>query len=99
MSEVVHGVVGLAGLLGIAWLLSERRRAVPWRLVGAGVLLALLLAVAMLRRQSKTKWRKVMERWSTLAIVSAWYWCVLGKYPSALTYQLMAQVATGCIVW
>jgi len=49
MSEVVHGVVGLAGLLGIAWLLSERRRAVPWRLVGAGVLLALLLAVAMLK--------------------------------------------------
>ncbi|MFN9478687.1 MAG: Na+ dependent nucleoside transporter N-terminal domain-containing protein, partial [Betaproteobacteria bacterium] len=49
MSDVLHGVAGLAGLFGIAWLLSEQRRAVPWRLVGAGVLLALLLAVAMLK--------------------------------------------------
>jgi CNT family concentrative nucleoside transporter len=42
----VQAVLGIAGLLAIAWLLSERRREVPWRAVAAG--LALLLALALL---------------------------------------------------
>jgi len=42
----VQAALGIAGLLAIAWLLSERRREVPWRAVAAG--LALLLALALL---------------------------------------------------
>jgi CNT family concentrative nucleoside transporter len=42
----VQAALGIFGLLAIAWLLSERRREVPWRSVGAG--LALLLALALL---------------------------------------------------
>ena len=42
--------LGLAVFLGIAWLLSENRRGVPWRTVGAGVTLQFALALLLLRR-------------------------------------------------
>ena len=41
--------LGLAVFLGIAWLLSENRRGVPWRTVGAGVTLQFALALLLLR--------------------------------------------------
>jgi CNT family concentrative nucleoside transporter len=47
--HVLHGVAGLAAIVALAWLLSEARRAVPWRLVAAGLALALLLAAALLK--------------------------------------------------
>lgn len=40
--------LGLVVLLGIAWLLSEQKRAVPWRLVLVGVLLQFTLAAMLL---------------------------------------------------
>ena len=42
------GVFGIAALLGLAWLLSSARRAVPWRLVIAGIVLQLVLAWLLL---------------------------------------------------
>src|SRR5688500_2406284 len=39
----------MAGLLALAWLASEDRRAVPWRAVLAGMGLLLLLAVLFLK--------------------------------------------------
>jgi CNT family concentrative nucleoside transporter len=39
----------MAGLLALAWLASENRRAVPWRAVAAGMALLLLLAVIFLK--------------------------------------------------
>ena len=42
-------VLGIAGLLLIAWLLSEARRAVPWRAVAAGLALLLVLALLLLK--------------------------------------------------
>jgi CNT family concentrative nucleoside transporter len=39
----------MAGLLGLAWLASENRRAVPWRAVAAGLVLLLVLAVLFLK--------------------------------------------------
>jgi CNT family concentrative nucleoside transporter len=46
---MVHSLLGLLVLTVIAWLLSEDRRTVPWRLVGAGLLTQLLLAAALLK--------------------------------------------------
>jgi len=46
---ILHQLLGIAAMLGIAFLLSENRRAVHWRTVAVGMLLALLLAAAMLR--------------------------------------------------
>jgi CNT family concentrative nucleoside transporter len=39
LSQRATGLLGLAAILGLAWLLSYDRRRVPWRLVGAGLLL------------------------------------------------------------
>ena len=49
MPDALHALLGIAGLLAIAWLLSEERRAVPWRAVGAGLALQLVLAVLFLK--------------------------------------------------
>ncbi len=42
---VLHGVFGLLGLLGVAWLLSENRWRIPLRVVIAGVALQIALAL------------------------------------------------------
>jgi CNT family concentrative nucleoside transporter len=43
------GLIGVVVLIGIAWSLSTNRRAVNWRLVGAGVLLQAAIAFLLLR--------------------------------------------------
>src|SRR5437660_7815541 len=49
MPDFMHAVLGMAGLVALAWLASEARRAVPWRAVAAGIVLELLLAVVFLK--------------------------------------------------
>jgi CNT family concentrative nucleoside transporter len=54
MPDSIHALVGMAGLLGLAWLASEDRRHVPWRAVCSG--LALLVAgAAMFLKVSAVK--------------------------------------------
>jgi CNT family concentrative nucleoside transporter len=45
------GVIGIVALLGIAYLMSNNRRAINWRLVVSGVSLQVLLAVFCLKVQ------------------------------------------------
>ena len=45
----MQAALGIFGLLAIAWLLSERRRAVPWRAVAAGLVLVFVLALLFLK--------------------------------------------------
>jgi CNT family concentrative nucleoside transporter len=47
--EFLHSLAGLAGLVGIAWAISENRRAVPWRALVVGVALQVALALVLLR--------------------------------------------------
>jgi CNT family concentrative nucleoside transporter len=49
MTDFVHALAGIFGLLAIAWLAGENRRAVPWRAVGAGLALQVLLALLFLK--------------------------------------------------
>src|SRR5258708_12930942 len=49
MLDSMQGLAGMAGLVAIAWLLGEERRSVPWRAVGAGIVLELVLAVVFLK--------------------------------------------------
>ena len=44
----MQALLGLLVFIGLAWLLSERRRAFPWRAVAAGLALQFLLAGVML---------------------------------------------------
>src|SRR2546421_1882631 len=49
MPDFMHAVLGMAGLVALAWLASEARRAVPWRAVAAGIVLELALALGFLK--------------------------------------------------
>jgi concentrative nucleoside transporter, CNT family len=45
----MHAAVGIAGLLGLAWLMGENRRGIPWRAVAAGLALQIVLAALFLK--------------------------------------------------
>jgi CNT family concentrative nucleoside transporter len=47
--DALHALLGMAGLLAIAWAASESRKQVPWRAIGAGIALQLILAVLFLK--------------------------------------------------
>ncbi len=47
--SILQSAVGLLVFIGIAWLLSENRRRVPWRTVAAGLGLQLALAVVLVK--------------------------------------------------
>lgn len=48
LQSLLFGLLGLTTLLAIAWLASDNRRAVNWRLIGTGLLLQLVLALFVL---------------------------------------------------
>ncbi len=48
MLQILFGLFGLACLIGIAWLFSEAKRSVNWRLVVTGVALQLVFAMFVL---------------------------------------------------
>ncbi|OGA49396.1 MAG: nucleoside:proton symporter [Betaproteobacteria bacterium RIFCSPLOWO2_12_FULL_62_58] len=49
MGLAIQSALGLFALLSIAWLISENRRAVPWRIVISGVILQVSLAALLLK--------------------------------------------------
>ena len=49
LTPLLRGILGLATILGIALLLSNNRRRIPWRTIGAGLSMQLVLAVFLLR--------------------------------------------------
>ena len=49
LGHILFGLFGLAMLLGIAFLFSNNKRAVDWKLVGTGVLLQIVFASAVLK--------------------------------------------------
>ena len=49
MLLALQSAFGFVALFLIAWLLSEDRRAVPWRIVVSGALLQIVLAAALLK--------------------------------------------------
>lgn len=48
MVRILRGVLGMAVLIGVAWLFSSNRKAVRWSMVGRGLLFQLILAVGIL---------------------------------------------------
>jgi CNT family concentrative nucleoside transporter len=46
---MMQALAGVAGLLAIAWILSEKRGSVPWRAILGGLALQLALAVLLLK--------------------------------------------------
>ena len=46
---MIQSLAGIAGLLLLAWIFSENRKSVPWRAIGAGLVLQLVLALLFLK--------------------------------------------------
>jgi len=49
VAEVLHALAGIAGLLALAWILSESRRHIPWRAVAAGLGVQIVLSLLFLK--------------------------------------------------
>ena len=49
MALVLQGLFGLAMFVAIAWACGEDRRRLPWRIVGAGILLQFMLAFLLIK--------------------------------------------------
>jgi concentrative nucleoside transporter, CNT family len=49
VNHVPQAIAGIAGLLALAWLASEKRGAVPWRAVVSGIVLQVALALLLLK--------------------------------------------------
>ena len=49
MQLIARGMIGIVVLMAVAWLLSENRRVVAWRLIGSGLALQVLIALLMLK--------------------------------------------------
>ncbi len=49
LNHVLRGLLGIAAFIGIAIVFSENRRAIPWRLVVAGLLLQIVCGVLVLK--------------------------------------------------
>ena len=47
--NVGRGLLGIVVFLAIAYVFSSNRRAVPWKLVGAGMALQIIFGVLVLR--------------------------------------------------
>ena len=58
---IFHGIMGMVGLLGIAWLLSKNRKAISWRLVAVGVAIQFVFAVFILKGKAMGAYFSPME--------------------------------------
>jgi len=47
--DILRGVLGMAVLIGISFLLSHDRKNIDWKLVGAGLTLQIILAISILK--------------------------------------------------
>jgi concentrative nucleoside transporter, CNT family len=48
MKRVLRGLLGMIGLIAIAWAFSKNRRAISWKTVGIGLAIQVLLAIGIL---------------------------------------------------
>jgi CNT family concentrative nucleoside transporter len=84
--ERAIGLVGLAALLGVAWLASVRRDAIPWRTVAVALLLQLGIALLVLRTPFGTVFFELVTDVAVAFIRSAdaGIEFMFGRWPEAL---------------
>ena len=67
--DLFRGMVGILILIGIAYILSNNKRSINWRLVGWGIGLQILFAVLILKGESLGNlffllgWPKIFFKW------------------------------------
>jgi len=48
LSNILHGLLGLIVLIGIAWAFSRNRKGINWKVVGIGLMVQIVLALGVL---------------------------------------------------
>jgi CNT family concentrative nucleoside transporter len=48
LERLLRGILGMAVLIGIAWIFSSNRKAISWKMVGTGILIQIILAIGIL---------------------------------------------------
>lgn len=67
----MRGIIGLAALIGLAWLLSSDKRRFPWRLVIVGVVMQWVLAWLVLRTETGQAFFDLLGQFVTLILEGA----------------------------
>ncbi len=80
MIDIGRGLLGIAFILGIAFLLSKDRKSINWRLVGTGIGIQFILAVLIL------KGRELEAIFSPLGWPSQFFKWVAGFFVVVLNY-------------
>lgn len=69
MENILRGILGMVSIIGIAFLLSNNKRKINWRLVGTGLSIQFILAVFILKSEqlealfSPLGWPKLLFNW------------------------------------
>jgi CNT family concentrative nucleoside transporter len=67
--DIIRGLIGMLTIIGLAWVLSNNKKAIPWSTVGKGLLIQLILAIFILKGRlmeqwfSPLGWPKELFRW------------------------------------
>ena len=51
MENVLRGILGMIAIIGIAFLFSNNKKRINWRLVGTGLAIQFVLAVFILKSE------------------------------------------------
>src|SRR6187402_995771 len=89
---VLHGALGLLGLLGVAWLLSENRWQIPLRVVIGGVALQIALALLFIKFPPATSVFLLLNDGVASLLL---YWGVLQRIVGALAFALRRTLGIG----
>lgn len=74
--SVLRGIIGIIAIIGIAFLFSNNKKRINWRLVGMGLLIQLVFAIFIIKSQFLSNifaplgWPKLVIEWLGGAIVS-----------------------------
>src|SRR6266581_7736881 len=74
--SLLNGFIGLGALIGIAFLVSNNKRLIDWRLVISGFVLQVIFAVFMLKGDelapyfSPLGWPKILFQWISEGFVT-----------------------------
>jgi len=56
MIDILRGIIGMAAIVGIAYLFSKKKKQIDWRLVGTGLTFQFVLAVFILKGRAMEKY-------------------------------------------
>ncbi len=106
ITSIFMGLVGLATLIGIAWLFSNNKSRVDWRLVATGVSLQIAFAAVVLNGPRVATWLATQAPglyaiwgWMTLAVAAAFVVAaILFARNGANAALRVAAIVTGAVL-